>query len=79
MKRAAESTTRSETKSEEELDGEPDGVAGGGEESQGERGSSGSGRRMDEQSPRLLMGQEHGGEGQSSKHLNIEGQSIMIL
>ena len=43
-KRAAESTTRLEmdTESEEELDREPNGVAGGEEESQGESGSSGA-------------------------------------
>ena len=38
--------------SEEESDGEPNGVAGGGkEESQGASGSSGAGHITDEQSP----------------------------
>ena len=41
-KRAAESTTRSETESEEESDREPNGVAGGKEESQGVSGSRGA-------------------------------------
>ena len=41
-KRAAESTTRLETESEEELHGEPNGVTGGEEEYQGASGSSGA-------------------------------------
>ena len=41
-KRAEESMTRLETESEEESDGEPNGVAGGEEESQGASGSSGA-------------------------------------
>ena len=41
-KQAVESTSRSETESEEDSYGEPDGVAGGEEESQGASGSSGA-------------------------------------
>ena len=39
-KRVVESNTRSETESEEDLDGEPNGVAGGEEESHGASRSS---------------------------------------
>ena len=62
--------TRLETDSEEESDGDPNGVAGGGEEdSQGASGSSGekwgvversgAGWRTDEHSPRHTTVQEH--------------------
>ena len=74
-----DSTTSSETETEEESDGEPNGVAGGEEESQESSGSSVAGRRTDEKSPRLTTGHKHGREGQSSKHLNLEGQSLVLL
>ena len=77
-KRAAESTTRSETESEEELDREPNGVTGGGEkESQGASGSSGAGRRTDEHSHRPTTGQEHGGE--KLANLNLRGTYPIAL
>ena len=77
-KQAAELTTRSETESEEESDGEPDRVAGGGEEeSQGASGSSGAGQRTDYHSPRPTMGQEHGGE--KVANLNLRGTESSAL
>ena len=78
----AESTTRSETESEEESDGEPNGVTGGEEESQGGVGQvehNGAGQRTDGWSPRQTTGREHDGEGQISKHLNLEGHSLVLL
>ena len=68
---------RSETDSEEESNGEPNRVAGGGEEeSQGASGSSGAGQRTDERSPRLTTGQEH---GKKIANLNLEGQILVLL
>ena len=69
----------SETETDEDLDREPNGVSGGEEESQEASGSSVAGRRTDEQSPRLMKGQEHCREGQSSKHLNLEGHILVLL
>ena len=37
------------------------------------------GSRMDSNQPRHKTGQEHNREGQSSKKLNLEGQSLVLL
>ena len=77
-KQAAESTTRLETESEEESDGEPNEVAGGGEEeSQRASGSSVAGQRTDEHSPRPSTGREHGRN--KVANLNIRGTESSSL
>ena len=65
--------------SAEELDGEPNGVAGGGEEgSQGARRSSGAGRRTDEHLPRPMTGQEHDENKLSNLNLRRTESSALI-